>query len=93
MCIRDSFYSVQFNTRLSIRRTGSPEGSPAGNEIATDTKTWPESLLETSDNVPGSQNFIYSIQGIETPIVSGRDGRNALAVAIQIQEMIIQDIH
>ena len=39
------------------------------------------------------ENFIYSIQGIETPIVSGRDGRNALAVAIQIQEMIIQDIH
>ena len=39
------------------------------------------------------ENFIYSIQGKETPIVSGRDGRNALAVAIQIQEMIIQDIH
>ena len=39
------------------------------------------------------QNFISSIQGKETPIVSGKDGRDALKVAIEIQEMIIKDIH
>jgi predicted dehydrogenase len=39
------------------------------------------------------QNFISSIKGKETPIVSGKDGRDALKVAIEIQEMIIKDIH
>ena len=39
------------------------------------------------------QNFISSIQGKETPIVSGKDGRDALKVAIEIQEMIIKDLH
>ena len=39
------------------------------------------------------QNFISSIQEKETPIVSGKDGRDALKVAIEIQEMIIKDIH
>ena len=38
-------------------------------------------------------NFINSIKGKETPIVSGEEGRNALEVAIKIQNMIIQDIH
>ena len=38
-------------------------------------------------------NFINSIQGKETPIVTGKAGRDALEVAIQIQNMIIQDIH
>ena len=39
------------------------------------------------------QNFVSSIQGKETPIVSGKDGRDALKVAIEIQEMIIKDLH
>ena len=39
------------------------------------------------------QNFISSIQGKETPIVSGKDGRDALKVAIEIQEIIIKDLH
>ena len=39
------------------------------------------------------QNFISSIQGKETPIVSGKDGRDALKIAIEIQEMIIKDLH
>ena len=38
-------------------------------------------------------NFINSIMGKETPIVTGEEGRNALEVAIKIQNMIIQDIH
>ena len=38
-------------------------------------------------------NFINSIQGKETPIVTGEEGRNALEVAIQIQNMIIQDVN
>jgi len=39
------------------------------------------------------ENFILSIQGKQQPIVSGKDGRDALKVAIKIQEMIILDKH
>ena len=39
------------------------------------------------------ENFIYSIQGKQEPIVSGKDGRDALEVAMKIQEMIILDKH
>lgn len=38
-------------------------------------------------------NFIKSIQGKETPIVTGKAGRDALEVAMEIQKIIIQDIH
>ena len=39
------------------------------------------------------QNFIESVKGKATPIVSGRDGRNALDVAIQIHDKILEDLH
>ena len=39
------------------------------------------------------ENFVLSIQGKEQPIVSGKDGKDALEVAIKIQEMIILDKH
>ena len=39
------------------------------------------------------QNFICSMIGKDVPIVDGKAGRAALAVATQIQDMIIQDIH
>ena len=38
-------------------------------------------------------NFIKSVQGKEIPIVSGEAGRDALKIAIKIQQMITQDIH
>ncbi len=38
-------------------------------------------------------NFIESIQGITKPIVDGKAGRDALEVAINIQKLIIEDIH
>ena len=38
-------------------------------------------------------NFIESIQGKSKPIVDGKAGRDALEVAINIQKMIIEDIH
>ncbi len=38
-------------------------------------------------------NFVQSILGNETPIVDGKAGLDALSIALQIQEMIIQDIH
>ena len=38
-------------------------------------------------------NFIKSVRGKETPIVSGEAGRDALKIAIEIQQMITQDIH
>lgn len=37
-------------------------------------------------------NFIYSIEGTEKPIVSGEAGRDALAVAIEIQEKITEGL-
>ena len=39
------------------------------------------------------ENFVLSIQDKQQPIVSGKDGRDALEVAIKIQEMIILDKH
>ena len=39
------------------------------------------------------ENFVLSIQGKQQPIVSGKSGRDALEVAIKIQEMIILDKH
>ena len=39
------------------------------------------------------ENFVLSIQGKQKPIVSGKDGKDALEVAIKIQEMIILDKH
>ena len=39
------------------------------------------------------ENFILSIQGKQQPIVSGKDGRDALEIAMKIQEMIILDKH
>ena len=38
------------------------------------------------------KNFISSIQGKETPIVSGIEARNALNVAIKIHDMILEDL-
>ena len=41
----------------------------------------------------GLETFVLSIQGKQQPIVPGKDGRDALEVAIKIQEMIILDKH
>lgn len=38
-------------------------------------------------------NFIASISGQAVPIVDGRAGRDALSLAIQIHDLIIEDIH
>ncbi|MFQ6615608.1 MAG: Gfo/Idh/MocA family oxidoreductase [Fidelibacterota bacterium] len=39
------------------------------------------------------ENFVRSVQGLETPIVTGEEGREALRIASIIQEKIEQDIH
>ncbi|MFL2983815.1 MAG: Gfo/Idh/MocA family protein [Candidatus Neomarinimicrobiota bacterium] len=39
------------------------------------------------------KNFLKSVQGLQEPIVSGKEGRNALDIAIQIQQMIIKDMN
>ena len=38
-------------------------------------------------------NFIQTIKGESEPIVSGEKGKEALAVALDIQEAITQDLH
>ncbi|MEE9167795.1 MAG: Gfo/Idh/MocA family oxidoreductase [Candidatus Neomarinimicrobiota bacterium] len=39
------------------------------------------------------ENFVESVQGDSRPIVSGEEGREALRIAILVQEQIEQDIH
>lgn len=39
------------------------------------------------------ENFAFSILGQQKPIVSGKEGRDALKFAMEIQKMIIQDTH
>lgn len=39
------------------------------------------------------ENFVDSVQGIAKPIVSGEEGREALRIAILVQDQIEQDIH
>ena len=39
------------------------------------------------------KNFIESIKGTNTPIVTGEEGRDALRIAMLVQEQIEQDIH
>jgi len=39
------------------------------------------------------KNFILSIKNKEKPIVSGKDGRDALKVALEIQNQITQDMN
>jgi len=39
------------------------------------------------------ENFVASANGGSTPIVSGKEGREALAVALQIQAKIEQTLH
>ena len=38
------------------------------------------------------ENFIKSIKGEEKPIVDGVSGRNALKIAIEIQNKILEDL-
>jgi hypothetical protein len=37
-------------------------------------------------------NFVKSIKGEETPVVDGPAGRNALKIAIEIQNKILEDL-
>ena len=39
------------------------------------------------------ENFLKSIQGLQKPIVTGKQGRDALEIALKIQRMIIKDIY
>lgn len=39
------------------------------------------------------ENFLRSVQGLESPIVTGEEGREALRIATIIQEKIEHDIH
>ena len=39
------------------------------------------------------ENFLKSIQGLQNPIVTGKQGRDALEIALEIQKMITKDIY
>ena len=56
--------------------------------------TYEKPLIKLNDALKEElKNFIQSILGNEKPIVDGESGRNALALAIQIQNKINKDIH
>jgi len=39
------------------------------------------------------ENFVASVQGKEKPIVDGKAGREALDIAMQIHDTILEDLH
>ncbi|MFH1851083.1 MAG: Gfo/Idh/MocA family oxidoreductase [Candidatus Neomarinimicrobiota bacterium] len=49
-------------------------------------------ILQTDALRMELDNFLAAIQGVEKPIVDGPAGRDALAVAIQIHQMIVEDL-
>jgi len=65
-------------------------------EYGGETKfiTYEKPKLDSSDPLHKElENFVSSVQGKDTPIVSGKAGRDALGFAMEIQRMIIQDKH
>ena len=39
------------------------------------------------------ENFVAAVQGKEKPIVDGKAGREALKIAMQIHDTILEDLH
>jgi len=39
------------------------------------------------------ENFVAAVQGKEKPIVDGKAGREALKIAMQVHDTILEDLH
>ena len=81
----DAYISVDFQDKiLSVHRKGEKEMFPGIPEILSE-----ESVFENSDAIMAEiKSFISSIQNGTQPHVSGEDGKQALATAIQINELL-----
>lgn len=83
----DAYISVDFQDKvLSVHRKGDKEMFPGIPEIVSE-----ESIFENSDAILAeTRAFIAAIQNGTQPLVSGVDGRQALATAIQISNLLNQ---
>ena len=81
----DAYISVDFQDKiLSVHRKGSKEMFPGIPEITSE-----ESIFDNADAILAeAKAFIHAIQNKTPPPVSGEDGRQALATAIHISELL-----
>lgn len=81
----DAYISIDFQDKvLSVHRKGKKELFPGIPEITSE-----ESIFENSDAILAEVTaFIEAINGKTAPIVTGEDGRQALATAIRISEIL-----
>jgi predicted dehydrogenase len=81
----NSYVSVDFQNRILTRhQTGLKEMFPGIPEIVTE-----ESVFENGDSLLEEiKHFVACVQTGLVPLVSGHDGRRALATAIQISEKL-----
>jgi predicted dehydrogenase len=81
----DAYISVDFQDKiLSVHRKGSKEMFPGIPEITSE-----ESIFDNADAILAeTRAFIQAIQNKTPPPVSGEDGRQALATAIHISELL-----
>lgn len=85
----DAYITVDMhNKKLAIHRKGKSEMFPGVPDIIHE-----EQVFEQSDALKDEiQAFIHSILHDEPATVSGVDGRNALATAIEITRIVTQDV-
>ncbi|NIQ93566.1 MAG: Gfo/Idh/MocA family oxidoreductase [Desulfuromonadales bacterium] len=83
----DAYISIDFQDKvLSVHRKGDKEMFPGIPEITSE-----ESIFENSDAILAEATaFIDAIRNDSAPPVTGEDGRQALATAIQISELLNQ---
>lgn len=84
----DAYISVDFQDKiLSVHRKGDKEMFPGIPEIKSE-----ESIFENSDAIREEiMAFLAAIRTGTPPPVSGKDGRDALATAIRISELLTQN--
>jgi len=85
----EAYISIDFQDKiLSVHRKGSKEMFPGIPEITSE-----ESIFENSDAILAEATaFINAIQTHSAPPVTGEDGRQALATAIHISELLNQQM-
>lgn len=81
----DAYISVDFQDRiLSVHRKGDREASPGIPEVTSQ-----ERVFEDGDAIRAEvESFLRTIAEGGTPLVSGQDGRQALATALRITELL-----
>lgn len=85
----DAYITVDMhNKKLAIHRKGSSEMFPGVPEIISEEQVFDQSDALNDEIIA----FIDSIQHNKAPVVSGEDGRAALATAIEISRIVTLDL-